>query len=196
MRLWLRWRPVQGGLNINVSDRYRQVMLAYFAFHFTQMLPTALFPIFWVREIHLSDGEIGWLNATFYLSMLLAAPLLEPLTRRLGNYRLAVLGSISLAAYPFITGLSYGLPLLLLTSIIGGVVWAILSGALVNRLLEVTPEDQRPSHLALYNLALNVATLAGTMLGPVLAGVIGLREALLFIALLRIGSGLAMTRWG
>jgi predicted MFS family arabinose efflux permease len=60
----------------------------------------------------------------------------------------------------------------------------------------MTPEDKRPSHLALYNLALNVATLSSTMLGPLLADVVGLREALFIIAALRVGSGLAMARWG
>ena len=171
-------------------------MLAFLLFHFTQLLPTALFPIFWVREARLTDGQIGWVNALFYLTMLLVSPLLEPLTRRLGNYRLVVAGSILLASYPLIAALSHGLALLLVTSVVGGTVWAILSGALVNRLLEVTPDDKRPSHLALYNLALNVATLTSTMLGPLLAERVGLREALFIIAALRIGSGLAMARWG
>lgn len=196
LRLWLRWRPAKGSLLSGILPRFRWVMLAFFLFHFTQLLPTALFPLFWVREIHLTDGEIGWLNALFYLTMLLVSPLLEPLTRRLGNYRLAVTGSILLASYPLLTALSSGLGLILVTSVVGGSIWAILSGALVNRLLEVTPEDKRPSHLALYNLALNVATLSSTMLGPLLADSVGLREALFIIAALRVGSGLAMARWG
>jgi MFS family permease len=196
LRLWLRWRPARGGLLSGISAQFRWVALAYFCFHFTQMMPAALFPIYWVREVQLSDGEIGWVNALFYLTMLLVSPLLEPLTRQLGNYCLAVGGSILLASYPFLTALSHGLAPLLVTSIVGGTVWAILSGALVNRLLEMIPEDKRPSHLALYNLALNVATLSGTMLGSLLADVIGLPEALFIIAALRIGSGLAMARWG
>jgi MFS family permease len=196
MRLWLRWRPAKGDWLAGISPRYKWVMLAFLLFHFTQLLPAALFPLFWVREVHLTDGQIGWVNALFYLIMLLVSPLLEPLTRWLGSYRLAVTGSILLASYPLITAFSYSLPLLLVTSVVGGTVWAILSGALVNRLLEVTPEDKRPSHLALYNLALNVATLSGTMLGPLVADLIGLREALFIIAVLRVGSGLAMARWG
>jgi MFS family permease len=196
MRLWLRWRPGQGGFFAEISSRYRWVMLAYFLFHFAQLLPAPLFPLFWVREIHLTDGEIGLLNALFYLIMLLVSPLLEPLTRYLGNYRLVVTGTFLLALYPLITALSSGLALILVASVVGGSVWAILSGALVNRLLEMTPEDKRPSHLAVYNLALNVATLSSTMLGPLLAGVVGLREALFIIFFLRIGSGLAMARWG
>ena len=196
MRLWLRWRPAPWGLMSSISPQFWWVMLAFFLFHFSQLLPTALFPLFWVREVRLSDGEIGWVNAVFYLTMLLVSPLLEPLTRRLGNHRLVVVGSILLASYPLITALSSGLALLLVASVAGGTIWAILSGALVNRLLEVTPEDKRPSHLALYNLALNVAMLSSTMLGPLLADVVGLREALFIITVLRVGSGLAMARWG
>lgn len=196
LRLWLRWRPGSSNWISGISARYWGVMVAFFLFHFTQLLPAALFPVFWVREVRLTDGQIGWVNALFYLTMLVVSPLLEPLTRWVGSYRLVVVGSILLASYPLITALSYGLPLLLVTSVVGGIVWAILSGALVNRLLEMTPDDKRPSHLALYNLALNMATLAGTMLGPFLAEGVGLRTALFIIAALRVGSGLAMARWG
>jgi MFS family permease len=76
------------------------------------------------------------------------------------------------------------------------VVWALLSGALVNRLLEVAPENDRPTHFAFYNLALNIATLSSTMLGPLLADVTGLREAIFIVFLLRVGSGFALGRWG
>jgi Na+/melibiose symporter-like transporter len=195
-RLWLRWRPSQSNFFAEISNRYWWVMLAFFLFHFTQLLPTALFPLFWVREINLADWEIGILNALFYLLMLMFAPLLEPLTKYLGNYRLVVIGSVLLALYPLITAFSIDLTLILVASVVGGIVWAILSGALVNRLLEVTPEDKRPSHMAIYNLALNTATLSSTMLGPLMADIVGLREALFIIFVLRVGSGLAMARWG
>ncbi len=180
----------------NLSPGYWGMMLAYFMFHFAQFLPGALFTMFWVREARLTEGQIGFINAIFYLAMLVASPLLARFTHRLGNYWLNVGGAVLLGVYPLLTGLSHGLWLLVVASIIGGATWAILSGSLVNRLLEFIPADERPSHLAVYNLALNLATLAGVMLGPVLADTIGLREALLVIALLRIGSGLALARWG
>ncbi len=196
MRLWLRWRPNRKTLIKGIAPGYWWVMLAFFFFHFTQFLPQPLFPIFWVRDIHLSDGEIGWINAAFYLVMLVVAPFLEPLTKRMGNRRLTVIGSILLSSFPLLNGISYNFTMLLIANIVGAINWAVLSGALVNRLLEVTPEDQRPSHLAVYNLTLNVATLSGTMLGPVLAELVGIREALLLIFVLRVCSGLGMGRWG
>jgi MFS family permease len=183
-------------LRQRLSSQYRWAMAAFFLFHFSQLLPAALFPLFWVREVSLSDGAIGWINATFYFSMLVASPFLESLTRRLGNYRLTVWGAILLSLYPLLTALSYDLILLLVASVAGGVVWAILSGALVNRLLELAPENDRPTHFAIYNLSLNIATLSSTMLGPLLADVTGLREAIFIVFLLRVGSGFALSRWG
>jgi MFS family permease len=180
----------------NLSPGYWGMMLAYFSFHFAQFLPGALFTLFWVREARLTDGQIGIINAVFYLAMLIASPLLARFTRRLGNYWLNVVGAVMLGIYPLLTAFSNGMPLLVVASIVGGATWAILSGSLVNRLLEFIPESERPSHLAVYNLALNLAALAGVMLGPLMADVIGLREALFLIALLRIGSGLTLARWG
>jgi MFS family permease len=196
MRLWLRWRPGKEGVAQSIGPRYRWAMLAFFFFHFTQFLPQPLFPILWVRHVKLTDGEIGWINAFFYLTMLLMASFLEPLTKRLGNHRLTAIGSVLLSSYPLLNSLSYNFTLLLITNIAGALNWAILSGALVNRLLELTPADKRSAHLAVYNLVLNVATLCGTMLGPLLAEFTGLREALLIMFVLRVCSGLAMARWG
>ncbi len=195
LRLWLHWPPKKISV-AQISGRYWKMMSAYFLFHFAQLLPGALFPVFWVREARLTDGEIGWVNALFYLVMLLTSPLLAPLTKKLGNHHLNVGGAILLGSYPLLTGLAADITLLLVAAVLGGAAWAILSGALVNRLLEFIPADQRSSHLALYNMSLNLATLGGMMLGPVLAGAFGLREALLIIAGLRVMSGLALSRWG
>jgi predicted MFS family arabinose efflux permease len=72
----------------------------------------------------------------------------------------------------------------------------VWGGALISRLLEAVPEDSRPPHLALYNLALNAAVLSGTMLGPLIADLAGLREALFTAFAIRVGSGLVLARWG
>ncbi len=195
-RLWLHW-PRQGDTSLGqIPRRYWQMMGAYFMFHFAQFLPAALFPIFWVREAHLNDEQISWINALFYLVMLITSPLLGPLTRKLGNHHLNVGSAILLSSYPLFTGIANNITLLFVAAILGGAAWAILSGALVNRLLEFIPGDQRPSHLALYNMALNLATLGGVLLGPVLSQITGLREALLIIAGLRVVSGFMLARWG
>jgi predicted MFS family arabinose efflux permease len=196
MRLGLRRRQSVPGSMSSISPQYRGVMLAYFAFHFSQFLPVALFPIFWVRVLGVSDGVIGQINSLFYLTMLIFSPFLERMTRRFGNHRLTIVGAVLLAEYPLLTAFGENVGLIILANCLGGAVWAILSGALANRLLEVIPDDKRPSHLALYNVTLNLAVLSSTLLGPLLGDWIGLREALLASAALRVASGLMLARWG
>jgi len=195
LRMLMRWRPQIGSFK-QISVAFWWAMLAYFIFHFAQLMPGPLFPIFWVREAQLTDGQIGWVNAVFYLAMLVTAPLLAPLAKRMENRRLNVVGAILLGVYPLLTAMSSGMSLLIVAGILGGATWAILSGALYNRLLEVVPDNNRPAHLAVYNLILNVAMLSSTMLGPLMADVIGLREILFVAATLRFISGFALARWG
>jgi MFS family permease len=195
-RLWLTRLLSLKNIFGPISGTYWWVMVAFFLFHFTQWLPTALFSLFLVREVNLTDGEISWINAVFYLTLLIFSPFLAPLTTRLGNYRLTVMGGLLLGSYPLLVAFSYHLVPLIIASVVIGVVWAIMSGSLVNRLLELTPETHRASHLAVYNMALNIAILFSTMLGPYLAEWVGLREALIIIGILRVGSGLALARWG
>ncbi len=171
-------------------------LFSLFAFHFAQYIPIPLFPIFWVREAHLGDAAISLLNAAFFTVMFLASLRLGSLTRRFGNRRLLFSGAILLSSYPLLTGLSQGLPLLLAAAVVGGAVWAILGGALANRLLEHVPPHDRPAYLALYNLALNAAMLSGSIVGTSLADAFGLRTALFVAVGLRMAAGVLLWRWG
>jgi MFS family permease len=195
LRLWLNHQFNLAKILEHISAPYWGVMVAFFLFHFTQWLPAAVFSMFWVREARLTDGEISWVNAAFYLTILVVSPLLEPLSKRAGNYRLTMGGAILMAFYPLLVAASYHLIWYILGSVYIGVVWAILSGSLVNRLLELIPEAHRAAHLAVYNMALNIAVLLSAMLGPFLAGIVGLREALVITFILRLVSGLALARW-
>jgi predicted MFS family arabinose efflux permease len=72
----------------------------------------------------------------------------------------------------------------------------LASGGLVNRLMERVPEDDRPAHMALHNLVLNLAILVGSLAGPLLGDWLGLRTALLLSAGLRVLAALLLARWG
>lgn len=195
-RLLLNWKPDFFQMFAGISARYWWVMTAFFIFHFGQMLATPLMPLFWVKEVHLSDGQIGWLNAVMFLSMFLSSFALAPLTKRFGNLRLVVWTIVLQVFYPLLTAISADISLLLVAAVIGGGSWGVLGGASINRMLEHVPDDDRPPYLALYNVAFNTAIFTSAMAGPFVADIIGIREALLVVAALRAGSSLALHRWG
>jgi hypothetical protein len=174
---------------------YGRVVAALFVFHFAQFLPVPVFPLFWVDRLHFSDWEIGLATAAFHFTVLLGSLGFARLSAAWGTHRLAVTGALILSTYPLLTTVSYTIELFVLTSVIGGISWFMVAGAVGMYLLSQLPAEDRPAYLAWYNLALNAAMLGGSLGGSLLAGWIGLTETLWLAAALRVLAGLAIWRW-
>lgn len=187
-RLALRPRVLGGA--------FGPVAAAMFIFHLAQYLAIPLFPLYWVNELGLTDANISLGNAVFYATVLVGSTQLGRLSNRFGHKQVMVLGVAGMALYPALTALTQELTLFLITSLVGGLVWSLVGGAIGNYILERIPEEERPSYLAWYNLALNAAILLGSMLGPLLANQVGLVVALLLITAVRYLSAVALWRWG
>ena len=77
-------------------------------------------------------------------------------------------------------------------SVIGGYSWALMGSSYMNYILENIPENDRPAHLAWYNIILSASILIGSLLGPLIAGFIGLAAALFVAGILRMVAGYAL----
>jgi MFS family permease len=175
---------------------YGKVLLLLLVFHLTQYMPFPLFAPQFVYGIGLTDAEIGIGTALFYLTVLIGSTQLNWMVGKSSQQRVTAWGAIGLAFYPIGLALSHTPFHYYLVSIMGGFVWAMVGGAYVNYLLERIPEDDRPAHLAWYNLVLNASVLVGTLVGPLISGWTGLVSALLITGGLRFLAGLAILKWG
>jgi hypothetical protein len=171
-------------------------MAAYLLFYTFQYLPLPLFPLVVVHSLKLSDGIISLSNGLFYLSMFLVSLRLGRLCGRYGHRFILVSSAFLYSLYPLLIGLAKDAGLYLIAALVGGSVWALISAALVNRLMEKVPEDERPAHMALHNLALNLGILVGSLAGPFLSLQIGLQPTLLIGAGLRFLAGVFLLLWG
>jgi MFS family permease len=179
-----------------LQSPFGRLLIAFLMFYTFQYVPIPLFPLFWVKELHLSDGAISLGNALFYAMMLIASMSLRHVSARYGHRRVLVFGALLHGLYPVLNGLARDAGLYWIASFVGGGVWALTSGGLVNRLMERVPKDDRPAYMAWHNLALNVGILAGSALGPMLGNWLGLRQALLLSGALRLLGGLLLGVWG
>lgn len=177
-----------------LTGPFGRLVLVVFAFHLALNLAIPLFPIRWVNQLQLTDKQIAWGTAAFYLSVFIGSTQLERLVRKMGNQRVTALGAAFMSAYPAFMALARGLDLFLVGSVLGGFGWSLVAGALTNHVLEKAPADHRPSYLAWYNLSLNAALLLGALAGPLVAGVTGVPLALVLFALLRLLGALAIWR--
>ena len=171
-------------------------MLAYLAFYAFQYFPVPLFPLAYIELLHLSDGMISLGNAFFYGTMMLASFRLSFLSTRYGHRKLLIFSAVLFPIFPVLLGMAQGPELYYLACLIGGGVYALLSGALINRLMEKVPANDRPAHMAIHNLALNIGILAGSLLGPISAEVIGLQAAIFLSAGLRLLAAGFIWLWG
>lgn len=171
-------------------------MFSYLIFYSFQYVPLPLFPLYQVNSLHLSDGVISLGAGLFYMTMMLTSLRLNQLSARWGHRFMLVFGAISFFTYPAIMYLARDATLYWVASLEGGVVWAILAASSLNRLMERVPEDDRPAHMALHNMVLNMGILSGSLLGPALSGWVGLHNAILVSAGLRFIAGCAIWIWG
>lgn len=178
-----------------IRGPFRSFLSSYFLFYTFQFLPVPLFPLFFVRELRLSDGAISLGSALFHLAMLLASLRLKGLSARFGHRDILVYSALFYSLYPLLNAMAQGGDLFWVASFAGGGAWAITNAGLVNRLMERAPEDDRPASMALHNLALNLGILSGSLLGPILGDLIGLRSALLVSAGLRLLAAILLGVW-
>ncbi|MBX3012030.1 MAG: MFS transporter [Caldilineaceae bacterium] len=171
---------------------YGQIVAALLLFHIALYIPIPLMPLYWVDHLHFSDGDISLGTAIFHCAVLLGSLRVGRLAERFGNHRITVVGGVLLSLYPLLTAVMTNLGVYLIVSVIGGAAWSLVGGAIGNYLLENVPKTDRPAYLAWYNLALNLAVLLGSLIGPLLADSFGLIEALFLSFVARLLGVLAI----
>lgn len=165
------------------------LVVALALFHFAQFIPAPLFPLFLVDDLKLTDQQISIGTALFQFAVFLGSFQIGYLSRRKGNLWITVTGIFFLSIYPLAIALSTNMLHYLIASALGGLAWALVGGALANYVLEVAPENDRPAHLAWYNIALSLGVLLGSLAGPILADSFSLRWALVIAFVMRAVSG-------
>lgn len=196
----LRTLARSGGSRLLRLDLLRgsfgKFLAAYFLFYTFQYVPLPLFPLFNVRVLGLTDGEISLGAAVFHLVNMLISLGLSTSRIRLSYRGQLALGGILFSFYPLLLYLAQDARLYWAASLTGGLVWALLNAGLVNRLMERAPESDRPAHMTLHNLALNLGILIGSLVGPLLLGWFDLRTSLLISFGLRLLAGVFLAVWG
>jgi MFS family permease len=171
-------------------------MVAYLAFYTFQYFPLPIFPLFYVRELHLTDGAISLGSALFNGMVMVGSLRLGQISRRYSARWVLVVSALLFGQYPLLIGMAHNATLFWVASVTGGLVYAFISGANINRLMECVPEFDRPAYMALHNLIMNLGILAGSLTGPWFSNLAGLRTAIMLSAGLRVLAGLLLLWWG
>jgi len=175
---------------------FRITFLLMLLFHFVQFIGIPIFPVYTVNGLHLTDQAISLGLAMFYATVFLGSTQVARLTEKLGNKRLFGIAICFFGVYPGLLIFSSTVGMYLITHAIGGLVWALVGGAIYNYVLEKSPQGDLPAYIAWYTIAANSGMLLGSLGGPWLAAMTSLVAVLAVCAALRFLAGLAILRWG
>jgi MFS family permease len=179
-----------------VRGPFGRVVGMVFIFHIGSFWANPIFPLYQTRELHFTDLLISQGTSLFWIIYFLSSTQTGTLARRLGFRRLLGIGGAGSALALLVFTFSYQPWIYLLCQTISGVAWAMIGGGLLNYVLERVPANDRPPHLAWYNMAVNVAVLICGLLVPQTTGFTGLMGGMLLGTALRLVSGIVILVWG
>ena len=181
---------------IRATPAFRNFVLAAFVFRMGTSLPSALFPIYRVRVLGSTDSWIGILFTVQRVLSVFAYLALGRFATRAKFRRWLWLSSLGMALFPLTTAFVRTPTYLLIPSILGGTFSAGVDIFLTNTLLQVSPEEKRPTFVAVNTLLANVTAFAGPLLGTALAGATTIRAAFYVSTAMRVLGGLVFWRLG
>lgn len=178
------------------KSHFKKVLIALFLFHLMHYLSAPLYPLYNVRVLNLNDSHLGNGTAFYYLTVLIASTQLGRIVNRYGHKKVTGWGVAGMASYPIMLAFAQNVWHFYAISFLGGFLFALVNGAYANYMLENIPPHDRPSHLAWYTIVFNVAVLTSSIIGPLIADVIGLAPALIIFGVARIVAGVFLLKWG
>ena len=168
------------------SRAYSQFAIIAFIFYWGMAFPVPLYSIYWVRVLNASDGWVGLLNMVGSATTIVFYPIWGRLTERRGTHYAIAVTTIGLAVYPLATALSPSVEWLIPVALLGGIFSSGFALAIFNRLLEVSPEQHRASHIAAFNTLVNIAAFIAPLISTSLTDVFGIHAILTVGAVMRL----------
>jgi MFS family permease len=166
-------------------------LLCYLAFYSVR----AIIPLRLVEQLGATEGFMAVYGFVKLAAAVGIAVVVARMGTRLGNRRLLVVAMLAMALEAFILATAASLYQVLFAAALGGASWTVTSIALYGLLADNTPSDSSMS--SAFNQTTYAATIAGPMLGSLLAAVSGsLISVLLIGAVIRLLAGLTIGRVG
>jgi MFS family permease len=157
-----------------------------FVYFFAVMLGLPIMPLFLVREVGATDSQIGTVNMTLTLIMLVGYFFWPWVSRKRGGRFVLLATTLGLTFYPALSAATPQIHLIILYAGIAGLFQGGLDLVFFDELMKTVPADYSATFVALAQFMQYLSMIAAPLLGTWLANYIGLGGALWLSAGLRV----------
>jgi hypothetical protein len=157
-----------------------------FVYFSALMLGTPIMPLFLVREVRATDAQIGVINMTMTLVMLLGYYLWPRVSRRFGGRLVLLATTFGMVLYPALSAATPRVEMIILYAGIAGFFQGGLDLVFFDELMKTVPAEYSATFVSLAQSMQYLSTILAPLLGTWLATYIGLGGALWVSAGLRL----------
>jgi hypothetical protein len=157
-----------------------------FVYFSALVLSQPIMPLFLVREVHATDGQIGTINMTSTLVMLAGYFLWPRISRRRSGRFVLLATTLGTTIYPALSAATPQIHLIILYAGIAGLFQAGLDLVFFDELMKTVPKEYSATFVALAQSMQYLSMIIAPLLGTWLADYIGLGGALWLSAALRV----------
>jgi MFS family permease len=159
-----------------------------FVYFSAVVLSQPIMPLFLVRDVHATDGQIGTINMTFTLTMLVGYFLWPRISRRRGGRFVLLATTLGMTLYPALSAATPQVHLIITYAAIAGLFQGGLDLVFFDELMKTVPAEYSATFVALAQSMQYLSQIIAPLLGTWLASYsfIGLGGALWLSAGLRL----------
>ena len=157
-----------------------------FVYFSALVLSQPIMPLFLVREVHATDSQIGIVNMTLTIVMLVGYFLWPRISRRRGGRFVLLATTLGMVLYPALSAATPQIHLIMLYAGIAGLFQSGLDLVFFDELMKTVPAEYGATFVALAQSMQYLSMIMAPLLGTWLAGYIGLGGALWLSAGLRL----------
>ena len=168
------------------NPAFRSFSTKRFVYFSAIVLSQPIMPLFLVREVHATDSQIGVVNMTLTLIMLVGYFLWPRVSRRRGGRFVLLATSLGLTFYPALSAATPQINLIIFYAGIAGLFQGGLDLVFFDELMKTVPVEYSATFVAFAQSMQYLSMLLAPLLGTWLAGYIGLGGALWLSAGLRL----------
>jgi MFS family permease len=160
-------------------------------YNFAAQLAWSVFNIYQIKEANATALWLSMFSVTNQLAQIISIKYWGRLADRYSNTMLLCIGAVGMATAPFLTVLSTNLIYLTLINLWIGLFVSGTTMLLFNQLLKVSPEQNRTTYIANYNILLAFIGFIAPQAGVYLLSQLGMFSAMSIISLIRLVAGLS-----
>ena len=177
------WTALRG---LGDNPRFVRYTLASIVFYLVWQTPWPLFTLYQVKVLGANNMWVSLLSLTNTGGTLLGYGFWARKCNELGSLRTLFLSSLGIFIVPVAYAVSKSLLTVAMFNLLTGAIFSGVNLALFNHLLEVTPEGNKATYIALYTTAVNCSAILAPMLGVSLLRMLDFFWAFMVCAGLRL----------